>query len=381
MTLIAGLVPNGSPMLLGDVLLSGDGSIATAFRAGPNEMMLPSKGITDTSTGIQARSLASKIAIINDDFAIAWAGCFQSAKRLITHIYDQARTGVHSIDEINDYFSTAEYDDILKTKLILLFKSASDLNDEIGWRMEWRNTDLEFNHTIFGNVRCAGSGARLLQRTLEDFASDQMEGLSNASQNNGLVGFGKSMMLAGHLLTTDLSSDDPVRNNFGGGFEIAYIGENGIKKMSDITYIFWQMNEDWNRLALIPIIVNVKYEGDLLIIKRCQGVQARNIPISSDHRNYGMNVFGIGPIYRDFQLSEFESVMDNEFNSAHQCHFVLIPNNNDPIFSYFCDINAKQLHTKFEWKDDRLDIAIHDEFRCQVEHFFLRNRDAMISSH
>lgn len=381
MTLIAGLEPNGSPMLLGDILLSGDGAIATAFQAGPNEMMIPSRGVTDTSTGIHARSLASKIAIINEDFAIAWAGCFQSAKRLITHIYDQARTGIHSVNEINDYFSTADYDDIQKTKLILLFRSANDINDETGWRMEWRNTDLEFNHTIFGNVRCAGSGARSLQITLKSFASDQIETLSGASEDKGLVAFAKSAMLAGHLLTTDLSSDDPVRNSFGGGFEIAYIGESGIKKMGDITYIFWQINDDWNQLILIPIVVNVKYEGDLLVIKRFQGVQARDIPISSDQRNYGTNVFGIGPIYRDFLPSDFDSVMNNQFNSEHQCHFILIPNKNDPIFSYFCDINAKQSHTKFEWKDDRLDIAIHNEFRKHIEDFFIKNRDAMISSH
>lgn len=358
MTLIVGFAPDDVPMLLGDLLLSGKGQVDPCFQAGHNEIALPSAGITEVRPcfyeGVRVGSLASKIAIINEHLAFAWSGDFERAQRLLSHISREARPGTRDIDDINALFRSASPDDVDTTKLIFLFRSG-----ENQWRLGKKDADKQFDHPVFGNVTCAGSGTTLAVNELCQFQSSQIDLTFAGSDNKTGIALGKAIMAAGHFLAGQACFGAFLDRYFGGAFEIAFLNGGKIQKLDNISFLFWKISDDWCNLELIPLTIKISYIDDILIVKRFEGTLADGRTFSFDRRNHCLQIFCLRPIYSNVDLSKFVQKIDTEMNSDHQCHCIFGQDDNEQIAIYAPLLYGQQDYIKFEWKNDHLEFGVN----------------------
>jgi len=388
MTLVAGFAPdNALFILLGDLLLSGKGQVDQNFRIGHNEIMLPSIGATevrsDVFSGIRVGSLASKIAIINENLAFAWGsgrdnsgneGDLQCASRLLSHIYQTAPKKIKGIECINDCLSSANYEDADRTKLIALFKT-----EDGRFCLHNKDADVEFHSNFLGDVFAAGSGSTQLKREFKHFLPENITDFSENPAQEGLMALAKAMIAAGHLLTRQVGVNAFIDQYFGGIFEIAYPGQYSIQKLDDLSFLFWTVDDDWQYLTHIPLTIHLSYIDDVLIVKRAEGFRADGLPISLDQRNGGLQIFCLQPIHRSVNIETTVEKISPRLNSTHQCHCIIGQNHGDLVGMYVPMIYGRQDAIKFEWHQGRLDFWIKQSFKDQLVEIVTRTSEGMKS--
>ncbi|TIT06407.1 MAG: hypothetical protein E5W74_29570 [Mesorhizobium sp.] len=224
MTLVAGLSVGGLPAFVGDLLVS--------WRI-PSAVDLPTQHDEGVYPGIgedHAAGLAQKLLIVRPYLMLAWAGERREAERLIRDL-----DGALPLDACNLCNPTVILE-ILNmcgpnTELVALLIAAEAIYP-IGVRT--RGFEL-------GNKRIylLGSGAS----DFFEYLQTHPEILPSQERADGLVARAIMLRFAARAMMLQLKIGTGLRDSWGGGFEVAYPDRSGFRKVDNLMFRAWMVDE------------------------------------------------------------------------------------------------------------------------------------------
>ena len=258
MTIIATFAVNQYPVLLGDLLISGNEELNSSTN-------LPIIGdirkVFPKGSGFVPTSLRQKIAIVNDNLCLGWSGRSLSAQIIIKELFKEARRKPNwNSDDILSFLSS--FDSEHKDKVGIVGYS----NDGRGIFPFGYGVGQAYQSPKHGLVRLSGTGATTFKSYLDDFNVPAASGRLNPLD----VAVGNTLGIT--TLMTGLEPDN-LLSYFGGGYEIALLVRRKFTKIDDVTYLVWvgdQINASSWKLNFPHIFIKYYYRSDLLFIKRAE---------------------------------------------------------------------------------------------------------------
>jgi hypothetical protein len=258
MTAIAGYIRSGVPVLIGDLLLTSP----IAPEAG---VSIPTLGNVDDFFGghYSITGLWQKVAVVNDQCAVAWAGSWVNARSVLSDFKEALTRGELTTDEVP-----------------LFFRSHPDAADVsiIGFACDEKGT-LQFKHNCAAIQRSdgtpayvAGSGASIL----EDIRRQTDASFGNALNPHDSA-YASALAVAGVLLNDELglgAAAPTLRNFFGGGYEVACYSGGKFVKPGGIAFVLWEAELGVGMPFALPVlIVKQEYCGDFLLMRSARVTQ------------------------------------------------------------------------------------------------------------
>ncbi len=80
----------------------------------------------------------------------------------------------------------------------------------------------------------------------------------------------RGLSILSSLLTSEITTLESIAASYAGGFEIAYCAGSRLKKLDDITFLFWSGQQTTNGLdiELVPLFLKLVYQDDVLLVAR-----------------------------------------------------------------------------------------------------------------
>lgn len=236
--------------------------------------------------------LAQKTLIINDRFAIAFAGRV-----------DRINMAVHLIKKL-----TLDDPNLTSDRYMSALNLDPELTDGNLCAIFLAPEGDEFRITHYGEAKslsnlnfyivAGGTGA---QQAIEHYSQYPLEAFEVADED--IVAHGTCMALeqfARHLID-EIDNQEfakSIGELFGGGFEVAAFYDGKIKKVTDIVYAFAEAEFDDNMVLHVDppnFLMKSTYEGDNLIIRSL----ANEVdPLDGYHKTFHDRTFTIPPITR-----------------------------------------------------------------------------------
>jgi hypothetical protein len=316
-TLIAALIPDGHPVLLGDLLISADlpkdGALPVS---GP--VFLPSVGLTvppDLGASRQIVATRQKLCLITDNLAVGWSGPYLVAQRIVRAMLDHFPSGPLTMADIDEFFTTWDYDDLYRSGLSLV---GSCFNNETMSNFSHNATEVDL--PLFGVSYVGGEGSRPFIDLCQSLGPHEAD--APASDNTLSRALAKTLLVHGTLLGEEILWRKSLDVHFFGGFyETVLRFEPGLRKIGDVAHVYWQLNVDRPnnfRLRLL-LFIKLDYVEDVLIIRRIQVRYDKHQPPNRDD-----NTLIVSPLYRDVSIHEVEGKWLLDMNATHYCHLVLV---------------------------------------------------------
>jgi hypothetical protein len=303
MTVIASFSIQGFPVLVGDLLLSGDEDLNKTIQ-------IPTLGeitkVFPKGSGYVPCGLKQKIAIVNDNIALAWAGTRLSAQIIISDLIKKARKKKYwTLDDLSYFFSNYNKEHGEKVCIVGFSNDGKGIFS-FGYGINCIN--YESGH--YGLVRLAGTGAADFKNYLDSF--DIPPQLNTANPLEKAVG--KTLVISTYMKGLESVSGNNLLQYYGGGFEILSYVRKKFKKIDDITYLVWNgrqvTNSSWE-LGLPRIAIKYSYSDDILLLRK-----EEFIPHSKDQvKRANKAIYVVAPIYRDINNNELKNIRLESFNS------------------------------------------------------------------
>lgn len=201
--------------------------------------------------------IRSKVAIINDHFAIGWAGDLEDTKHAIARLKDK-----YEYKEITP--------SLLRTEIEQIAKYSVTNFTLLGWVKDknritpfyWNSIEREWK--VNARYYIAGSGA---ESYLNKFRSEINEEFEDY-KINAEKALSSLMRQVGMLLGSEVSNAETLQKGYGGAFECTYFLDNRFQKLGNVTYIQWNVTvRDNLRItpSLVPMMINFQYLDDILV--------------------------------------------------------------------------------------------------------------------
>jgi hypothetical protein len=303
MTAIISFQIEGQPVMFGDLLLSAE--------VAPLPIHIPTVGdirqVFPSDSVFTPVGLAQKIAVISDDFAVAWSGTQIYARTVIRELTEHFRATRPTDEDLRAYFN--QLPDQMADDLTLLAMVAMSPTRmfHFGFGAE------EENDPRFGVFRMGGSGHGAVAGFLRR--------IQNFTENDGrqMTPFAKAigcaLTMSGELLAREIFATDNLWEFFGGGYEVLTRVEGRWKKLDDVLTIFWvarQTNSGGVELVTHPIrVIRQAYFGDLLAIRALS--LEPNQPIQD-------KLYVVDSAARPAYEWERQQVQAPDFNARWICH-------------------------------------------------------------
>lgn len=224
MTLVAGFSLGGMPAFVGDLLLS--------WRL-PSKVDLPTRRdveVVKAADGSYAKQLAQKLVILRPYFMLAWAGRQAEADRLF-----QALNAILP-EKLEDFTNPLPAFEILDTcadgtEMVLLIATEKSVHP---YTIRTRSFELDDRR-----IYLLGSGAEAFFRYLNQYPA-MVPGLE---QNDGMVAQGAMLRFASQSFAWQLVGGVGFDKSWGGGFEVAYPTPQGLRKINNVLYRSWLLED------------------------------------------------------------------------------------------------------------------------------------------
>lgn len=310
MTVIAAFELHDTPLLFGDLLLTGPTSGRKAA--------VPAQGEVQDffgESGWSISGLGQKVCLLSDSFAIAWAGSWLGARVAIAELRRRAQSGPVSATDAREYLASEP--DLKRHPAA--FVGFTHFNGRV---QKFHFNADEFHSPTLGLTYVSGSGTSAIR----DFARflRSSEFAESGGAHSGKRAIASALTLGGMLLNGELRGREAattLRSMFGGGYEIAYFSEGRMRKLPEITYFVWTARVDKGqvRLSYPELIVKQTYSDDHLLIKSARMVSsvANPTPRIVDEQGHV-----IGPMYEAPEFSNLESLRSMSLKSRLLCHCV-----------------------------------------------------------
>lgn len=353
MTVIASFNTNTCPILLGDLLVSGDENLYSSLN-------VPAIGeitqIFPKGSGFVPTGLRQKIAIVNENLALAWAGNRISAQTIISNLLIEARKKANwKLDDLSCFF--ADYDKEHGDKVGIVGYS----NDGKGiFSFGYGVNQIKYQSEKYGLVRLCGTGAKNLQSYLDHFDIPPASRATNPLE----TAVGNALVITTYMTGLERTTGSNLIEYYGGGFEILSLVQRKFKKIDDIAYLIWvgrQMSDLSWRLSLPEICIKYYYHDDILLIRKVEFKSEPNGALTSDNEA----VYLISPIYRNIDDIVLKNIKLSSFNSKFICSFIIFYSIDGSV-QVLSRINysSQQIHP-IRFRDDASDILhmdIHSDF-------------------
>jgi len=337
------------PIIFGDLLLSGPKS--------NKEVHIPtSKDIVDLFPNGSERvpvGLKQKIVIISDNLVIGWSGNYLTAKDIMQDLYLRSKDKPFTKNSIDKYFSNLYQSAWEQDVSFLGFIKDEKGIANIGYRY------LPLMTKSHGKIGFVGTGSRTLDKLLHQITQEPK--VLNGNPNILEFAVSYTLSLTGVLLTNELSTQNSLRNFFGGGYEIASFVEGKFQKVDNVSYLFWSARKTGDEIFIsnTPLyLINFSYIDDILTIRS----------VSFDNSNTNMSIeqsgYGVLPMYRAVPKSELDSLELPDLNMKWHCNYFLVtpPSGEIEIFARI-DYRAKiDRCVKFIEDGDKVIVAVEKEF-------------------
>jgi len=352
MTMITAFFPEAYPILIGDVLISGleiPGKQTHIPTIGSIENVFPG------GSGYTVIGLRQKLCILNDSLAIGWAGTQVAAKVIIKQLMKASSEHNFTLDDVM-HFWEREADEKSKetVSMIGLIKNGNMINS-FGFNYQKLQSDR------FGHVILSGTGSHALADSLDRLGPSP----EYFSQINILErAVSTALFTASDMLGLELISPQGLLNYYGGGIELISLVKGKFTKISDITYLFWYLNEDDARsisFSLPDTALKFTYYGDLMLVRKAEFESRKEVLQVNCN-----NVYIIESILQRFDTRNVRNIPIPSFNSRWTCHYVVVRKIDDTftlriIMDYVANqeykfhfIEENNLITKLEIKEEFL---------------------------
>jgi hypothetical protein len=348
MTLISIISPNDFPVLLGDLLISAPAS-NDGRRVSLPSFISETRSEELTNGSFSIVGLSQKVAVINDYLAVAWSGSKIAAKGVLTDLKENVPPTPMTSDDFFKYLDSLNYKETTELSLIGL---AIDAEGKIH---RFAQNHKLVKYDPLNKIYVAGSGAddfvsHLLESFPEDFkTSGEMNAYSKAISSVLIYG--------GLLFFNEMNSRSNLEYYYGGGFEFvtpirdADTDTVGLKKIPEITTLFWIDDQRSGNITMAPVVFKQRYIGDVLVITRCF------LTREHDNKSKPITNYLITPVYEDIDISEFANIFLPNFNSLILIHYILrITESGEQTVG--CMLNWNNALVKFKGDDLNLEIEV-----------------------
>ncbi len=217
------------PVVLGDLLLSGDER--------EHDVFVPSVGNVEEvfckGSGYSITGMTQKVIVISKDMAITWAGNEVAARLAIAELRALAAKGLDP-DRVQALL------DGLPAVLMTLDLELTGwyVYENCGYPIEFRSS--EGHSCDCDHLRLVGNGAPLFQALLD--GHQWVTGANRGMDAEGGKCLSTTCAFAGMLLELELKkSPTSLLNFFGGGYEVALFDEGSFRKLDDVTHVYWNV--------------------------------------------------------------------------------------------------------------------------------------------
>lgn len=365
MTLILCAIPENCPVLFGDLLISGnerEGCIPSIPGVGKASDIFP-EGSGYTITGLR-----QKVCLINDSFAIAWAGSLIAARVVISELSELSGKKEFSPDKIREYFDGLG-DDIkeLGVSFIALFVD-SVVGDQVRCCIITHNAN-SYGYTPFGSLFVSGSGHH---KAIELLKKLRME---NSSWEKAPTPEDQAISMAYYLgasfLNDDITSNDTLLNYFGGGYEAVIFLDGRLRKLNNTAYIFWQahIEEDGGFSLSLPFKVFFHhYHNDFLGIRFFSirhGDSCESIELELEE--HSMDI--ISPVNKVCGNEEIQALKDSDLDIERLANYIDVFNaNNEYLTTHYAFdfLKGREVGVRFSQRG-----IVGEEITMTIEREFL----------
>lgn len=323
MTMIAGFFRDGCPILMGDLLVSDEDK-------SDKEFVFPTVGKVsqrDFRNGNFSPShLCQKVILISPKLAISWANKKIYAKSFIKNVIDANAHNNPSHELLSDIYN--EMGGQGNLSIIGLYRNGVEMRI-----FDFESWPVDYPYPGFRYFKAAGSGYGTLLNMIPQLG----EGIPSGNLNKLEKGIATAVHLSTSLLSQEILSPLSLHELFGVGYEIAHPLGGGLAKFSDLTYVFWTVEEvnsgTWRMLPFPFLTFNCSYNGDLLIIR---SVRASSISDSNSNscRIDSDELHVISPIQRILNPDELTGYSPASLNSEWICNIFLWKNYQGHIGSF-----------------------------------------------
>ncbi|MDO8730789.1 MAG: hypothetical protein Q7J69_06380 [Candidatus Omnitrophota bacterium] len=310
MTAVARIAIEECPMLLADLLLSGQplpGVIAAVPTADDLSTVFP-PGETRVPRG-----LCQKIAIVGDNLMLGWTGPCDIVHDVISGLVRQSAAQPFTNDTLRRYFDGLNQSVWKEIGLVGFIRDPDRRIAQFG------RSYLELSTELFGRVGLLGSGHGDFEKFFRH--AQQLPKADNIVMNALQRSISFGLHMSGSLLRFELATPASLKKFYGGGYEIAVSESGKFKKLDDVTYAFWWIKAVGPKLRgnLLPSkVFRYSYKDDLLIIRSVA------FDGSAPRAAAREQLFRVPPVYRDLRPDEETGTALPPLNSRWLCNYFLV---------------------------------------------------------
>ena len=351
MTLISAYNIGMSPVVIGDLLLSGPEQLE-------KEVEIPVIGdvrrIFPKGSGWSIVGLRQKVNLVADNCVVAWAGSMLAATIVINELRALASVTDPTFEQLAEYFNNID------PGLVQLGVSLVGwVKEENGFRRFYFDATTT-NAGLFGEMSVAGSGTESFLKLIEGMpltvpaADRKINSLEEA--------ISVSLMSTGIMLQSEFHTKETLLNFFGGGYEIATFLKDKFSKIGDITFVCWiaEFHNDSVRLSLPVLALKQKYVGDILFIRSARFDHSKSdidMPLVEESYNV------VSPLYRVVTAGEVEHIPLPDMNSTFTCHCILVQSDGPLQVLVRIEYRSSGVPTSILFKDSKeLIFSVEQKF-------------------
>ena len=311
MTLIARLTRNGTPLYLGDLLISREGKTSERVDI-PTVANINAKLPPDITRSVVGMS--QKLNLISDRLLVAWAGNMLQARLLTREIAEKVADGIatkwQDIGAIIDRIPEGDRNDVSLIGTIL-------------------NPGIDIQHfhlcaqkkLVNGiEIVTAGSGADDLIAL-----ASQTGVIQTGTTDNFLWAVKQGLSLAAALVGYELSTGDNILNWWGGAIEIAGIANGRFRKASNILHSIWQAtmtDKDRYEIRLIPKFIKYDYFEDVLLVQTLDVSDPLGVGTGEVNEHA---LWCYTPLLKNRNQYDFSKLVIPDFSHHTLCCFISMP--------------------------------------------------------
>lgn len=315
MTLIAGFLKDGCPILMGDLLLSARDDSNT-------EIVFPTIGKIfneHLSKGeYRPISFCQKVNLLSPKLAVAWTGTKRHAENFMRKVIADNIHNNPSRDSLRTVFNGIGGPGNLS--IIGIYRNGKEM-----CIFDFDVQPIKMSIPGFKWLKVAGSGSQAFLDVCRNLESDLTSGQLNKLER----GISAAVILSTALLSQEIVTILTLQNLFGAGYEILHPLGSDLVKFCGMTYLFWKAEEEehgnWKLVPFPFLSSNYSYYKDILVI-RCvrfsSGAVLGQCKIDSDE------LHAFTPVYKSASPDNLIGYTPTTLNSKRVCNIFLWKNCN-----------------------------------------------------
>ncbi|HWX81998.1 MAG TPA: hypothetical protein VNZ48_00225 [Xanthobacteraceae bacterium] len=334
------------PTIIGDLLI-------TAPDAPTREVAIPiardiNRFVTPTDRAVVG--LRQKVNIISDCLAVAWSGSLAQAEDVIPSLQPLAALEELNADLVKKVLESVE--SARKNALSLIVLVAHPRGDTY---LLLHNVAPPQNFGKISKVAIAGSGRRTMLEVLQHLGRDQ-----NLKEpvDVEMTSKGAALTIVGLMGGEELRSANPIREGWGGSFEIARFADGRFSKIGKQLFLYFRVKRADTGFDLwwLPFFRTVNYWNDVACVRAIQHTITKKNLLDRGREDIFL-VTPLGFDNPDFTRFTAPAIMDHSWVVT---YVFGAPSDDDvmshvahwggPLFSY----DFVNTHAKIAWRSDFL---------------------------